>query len=263
MRRGRWAALALAAALALPAAAEVRIPALTGPVVDAAGVLDARAVAALDRLARAGRASEGGAGPQLQYLLVPTLDGEDIESFSMRAAEAWKIGTKGKDNGVLVVVAVKDRKVRIEVGGGVEGGLTDAQAGRIIRTVIVPAFRESRYGDGLHAAGRQILATLGALPQGSEPAPAQRASRPPPPSDVGGLIGALLSMGSPLIFLLIVVFIIVRVLFAAKGRGGRHGPWGGGPWGGGSSGGGWSSGGGGGWSGGGGGFSGGGASGSW
>jgi uncharacterized protein len=262
VRRGRWAALALAAALALPAAAEVRIPALTGPVVDTAGVLDARAVAALDRLARAGRAAEGGSGPQLQYLLVPTLDGEDIESFSMRAAEAWKIGTKGKDNGVLVVVAVKDRKVRIEVGGGVEGGLTDAQAGRIIRTVIVPAFREGRYGDGLHGAGRQILAALGALPQGAEPAPAQRASRPPPPADVGGLIGALLSMGSPLIFGLIVFFIVVRLIFGSRRPRGPRGPWGGGPWGG-SSGGGWSSGGGGGWSGGGGGFSGGGASGSW
>ena len=84
----------------------------------------------------------------------------------MRVAEAWKLGTKGKDDGVLVVVAVKDRKVRIEVGGGLEGGLTDAQSGRIIRSAIVPAFREGRYGEGLHAAGQQILGALGALPAG-------------------------------------------------------------------------------------------------
>ena len=261
MRCGRVAALALAAALALPAAAEVRIPALTGPVVDTAGVLDARSVAALDRLARAGRATEGGSGPQLQFLVIPTLDGEDIESFSMRAAEAWRIGTKGKDNGVLVVVAVRDRKVRIEVGGGVEGGLTDAQAGRIIRSTIVPAFREGRYGDGLYAAGRQILAALGALPQGTEAGSPARARRPPPSADVGGLLGLLLTMGSPLVFGLIIFFIVVRLIFGSRGPRGPRGPWGGG-WGG-SSGGGWSSGGGGGWSGGGGGFSGGGASGSW
>jgi len=180
--RGRVAALAVALAVALPAAGATPVPRLTGPVVDEAGVLDAAGSRRLADLARAARAEHGGAGPQLQFLLLNTLDGEAIEDYSMRVAEAWKLGTKGKDDGVLLVVAVKDRKVRIEVGGGLEGGLTDAQSGRIIRGAIVPAFREGRYGDGLHGAGRQILAALGALPQGAEPAPAQRASRPPPPS---------------------------------------------------------------------------------
>ena len=105
------------------------MPPLTGPVVDEAGVLDAGWETRLGDLARAARAQNGGTGPQLQYLLVSTLDGEPIENFSMRVAEAWKLGTQGKDDGVLVVVAVKDRKVRIEVGGGLEGGLTDAQSG--------------------------------------------------------------------------------------------------------------------------------------
>jgi uncharacterized protein len=253
-RAGIAAGLLLLAAL--PAAAEeVPVPRLTGPVVDQARLLDARWTQRLDGLARAARAQEGGQGPQLQYLLVDTTSGEPIESFAMRVAEAWRIGTRGKDNGVLVVVAVKDRRVRIEVGGGIEGGLTDAQAGRIIRSTIVPAFREGRYGEGLHAAGQQILGALGALPQG-----AAGARRPEPPEIpipfLGPLVGALLGMGAPFLLFLVVALVVIRLL-----RGARRGPRG--PWGGGGFGGGGWSGGGGGWSGGGGGFSGGGASGSW
>jgi uncharacterized protein len=257
------ALLAVLIAVAAPARAAVGVPALTGPVVDRAGTLDARWQKRLEDLSRAARAQNGGTGPQLQYLLVPTLDGEPIEDYSMRVAEAWKLGTKGKDDGVLVVIAVKDRKVRIEVGGGLEGGLTDAQAGRIIRTAIVPAFREGRYGDGLYGAGQQILGALGALPKSmSEPA------RRPAASDsaehipvVGTILGFL--FGSPALILLILFFVVVRALAAGKRgiRRGPRGPWGGGGFGGG---GGWGGGGGGGgWSGGGGGFSGGGASGSW
>jgi uncharacterized protein len=230
-------------------------------VVDRAGALDARWEKRLADLSRAARSQNGGTGPQLQYLIVPTLDGEPIEDYAMRVAEAWKLGTKGKDDGVLVVVAVKDRKVRIEVGGGLEGGLTDAQAGRIIRTAIVPAFREGRYGDGLYGAGQQILGALGALPRSmAEP------SRRPAASDstehipvLGALLGFLFGLGSPALILLIIFFVVVRALSAgSRGiRRGPRGPWGGGGFGGGGGGG------GGGWSGGGGGFSGGGASGSW
>ncbi len=264
MTRGRTAVLALVVALApLLAAASVAVPRLTGPVVDEAGVLDGRSARRLDEMSRAARAQGGGTGPQLQYLLVPTTDGEPIEDYSMRVAEAWKLGTKGKDDGVLVVVAVKDRKVRIEVGGGLEGGLTDAQAGRIIRSAIVPAFREGRYGDGLYAAGQQILGALGALPQGMAQ-PARKAE----PREVnvpvlGWLLGLLFGLGSPFIVFIIIALVVLRALFGH--RRGPRGPWGGG-WGGGggwSGGGGGFSGGGGGWSGGGGGFSGGGASGSW
>jgi len=257
------AALAVLIAVAAPARAAVGVPSLTGPVVDRAGTLDARWQKRLEDLSRAARDQNGGTGPQLQYLLVSSLDGEPIEDYAMRVAEAWKLGTKGKDDGVLVVVAVKDRKVRIEVGGGLEGGLTDAQAGRIIRTAIVPAFREGRYGDGLYGAGQQILGALGALPQSmAEP------TRRPAASDstkhipvLGTLLGFL--FGSPALILLILVVVVVRALAAGKRgiRRGPRGPWGGGGFGGG---GGWSGGGGGGgWSGGGGGFSGGGASGSW
>lgn len=255
MTRGPAAALALLLlATASPAAAEVAVPRLTGPVVDPAGAIDAGWEKRLSDLSRAARAQNGGAGPQLQYLIVSTLDGEPIENFSMRVAEAWKLGTKGKDDGVLVVVAVKDRRVRIEVGGGLEGGLTDAQSGRIIRSAIVPAFREGRYGEGLYAAGQQILGALGALPREMSTAPRRQASDKTSGIPVlGALLAFLFGLGSPFIILLIIAFIVIRAI-SGFGRGGPRSPWGGG---------GFSGGGGGGWSGGGGGFSGGGASGSW
>src|SRR5512138_3115063 len=147
-------ALAAAAVLAAPlaAAAARPVPPLGGPVVDEAGLLDAGSRRRLEGLARAAR-DQG--GPQLQYLVVRSLDGEPIEDFSMRVAEAWKLGSAGKDDGILVTVAVEDRAVRIEVGGGLEGGLTDVQSSRIIRGTIVPAFREQRFGDGLYDAGVQ------------------------------------------------------------------------------------------------------------
>jgi uncharacterized protein len=259
VNRGPAAAVALVLLVAaFPAAAEIPVPRLTGPVVDQAGVLDAAWERRLGDLSRAARAQHGGAGPQLQYLLVNTLDGEPIENYSMRVAEAWKLGTKGKDDGVLLVVAVKDRKVRIEVGGGLEGGLTDAQSGRIIRSAIVPAFREGRYGEGLYGAGQQILGALGSLPEGMAQ-PRRQVQKEVP--IVGGLLGFLFSLGAPVLVLLVIGIIVLRAIFGA-GRRGPRGPWGGG-WGGGLGGGGFSSGGGGGWSGGGGGFSGGGASGSW
>lgn len=248
--------LTLAAALcwAAPAAAERPVPPLTGPVVDEARLLDADAVLRLEALSRRARGAEGGGGVQLQYLIVRSLEGEALESYAMRVAEAWRLGTKGKDNGVLVLVAIDDRKVRIEVGGGIEGGLTDAQAGRIIRNTIAPAFRQQRHGDGLFAAGKEILAALGALPGGQALPPAVR------PSSwklLGGILPFLLFFGVP------VLIFALRGLDRSPRRRGR---WGGGPfigggWGGGGGFGGGSSGGG--WSGGGGGFSGGGASGSW
>ena len=247
-------ALALAALLAL--APGLAVPSLTGPVVDEAGLLsraEARRLAQLAEAARAGGGAEGGRGVQLQYLIVPSLEGDALEEFSIRVAERWKLGTKGKDDGVLVVVARDERKVRIEVGGGLEGLLTDAQASRIIRGAIAPAFREKRYGDGLLDAGLQILSATGSLP----PEQARRqAARPAHRERLGGLGVAAL----------VVLLIVLRAAFFGFTPRRRRGLWGGGPFiGGGWGGGGWGGGGGGGgsWGGGGGGFSGGGSSGSW
>jgi uncharacterized protein len=245
-------ALLLAALLALPTAGQaLAVPTLTGPVVDQAGVLSSADLRRLDGLARAAREVEGRRGVQLQYLLVRALEGDSIEEFSIRAAEAWKLGDATRDNGLLIVVAVDDRKVRIEVGNGIEGGLTDAQASRIIRGTIGPAFRAGRYGDGLYQAGVEALQLLGALPEGARARPEAR------PGRVGSRLGGLLMAG------LVILFIIIRAVF---GFGSRRSFWGGGGWGGGGFGGGGFGGGssgGGSWGGGGGGFSGGGASGGW
>lgn len=245
-------ALALAALLAL--APGLAVPELTGPVVDQAGLLSRAEARRLEQLARAARqgGGEGGRGIQLQYLVVPSLEGDALEEFSMRVAEAWKLGSAERDDGVLVVVSRDDRKVRIEVGGGLEGELTDVQASRIIRGVIAPAFRERRFGDGLYDAGLQILSATGALP----PEAARRqAARPSHGARFGGL-GAVA---------LLVAFVVLRGMFFGFTPRRRRGLWGGGgPFiGGGWGGGGFGGGGGGGWGGGGGGFSGGGSSGSW
>jgi uncharacterized protein len=251
MSRAGAAALVLAAAIAPAARAEVPVPPLTGPVVDEAALLSEADAARLERLARGARATGGGAGPQLQFVIVRSLEGEPIESFTMRVVERWKLGSGVRDDGVLVAVAAQDRQVRIEVGGGLEGGLTDAQASRIIRNTIAPAFREGRYGPGLYDAGVQILAALGTLPEGvAAPRPAR-----------SGFVVRLV-----LFVLALVMVSILRGYLGFGRRRRRHLWWGGGPWiGGGWGGGGFGGGrgGGGGWSGGGGGFSGGGASGRW
>jgi uncharacterized protein len=237
--------LAIALLLALPLAghAAPAVPALTGPVVDLAGLLDGGSQRRLEALSRAAAAQEGGRGVQLQFLIVRTLEGEAIEDYSMRVAEAWKLGTREADNGILVTVASEDRQVRIEVGQGLEGGLTDAQSSRIIRNTIAPAFKVGRYGDGLYDAGVEVLSALGALPKDV----ARHAARGRPTQRLPGLG----------IVVLVILSIVLRALFGGlglRGRGG-FGGWGGGGFGGG--------GGGGSWGGGGGGFSGGGASGRW
>jgi uncharacterized protein len=224
-------------------------------VVDEAGVLDARGRSALDALCRAAWEQPAEKRVQLQYLLVRSLEGDDIESYAVRVFEEWKLGDEDRDNGVLVVVAVEDRRVRIETGYGTEGGLTDAQSGRIIRQVIAPAFRQGAYAEGLYEAGVQILGALGGLPQDVS----ARRARP----------GAVPPLGASAIIILMIIAFVTRVLtsFGPRRRfSGRRGGWGmwGGPFGGmgGGFGGGFG-GGGGGWGGGGGRSGGGGASGGW
>jgi uncharacterized protein len=188
---------------------------------------------------------------QLQYLVVRSLEGEPIESFSIRVAEAWKIGSKGKDNGLLVTVAVEDRAWRIEVGGGLEGEVPDALARRIGDRLLVPAFRAGRYADGLYDAGAELLTLAGVAPE-SVQAHARARTR--------GVTG--LPSGFGVLIAIFVILWIVSNVFRGFGPRRRSMWGGGGPWiGGGGFGGG--GGGGGGWSGGGGGFSGGGASGRW
>jgi uncharacterized protein len=245
----------LAVVLPVATAAQPSIPPLTGPVVDTAGLLDSGSRRRLEDLARSARARENGEGVQLQYCIVPTLAGEAIEEFSIRVAEAWKLGTKGRDNGLLVTVAVKDRRFRIEVGGGLEGEIPDVLARRIGEQIIAPAFKAGRFGDGLFDAGAQLLTLAGVATD-----EVARHARGRPRGVTGVPLG-----GGLLVGVFVVLWILGMVLRGFSPRRRSHLWGGGGPWigGGGWGGGGFGGGGGGGWGGGGGGFSGGGASGRW
>ncbi|HMF50924.1 MAG TPA: TPM domain-containing protein, partial [Candidatus Saccharimonadales bacterium] len=132
--------------LTISVAGAAAVPALRGRVNDYAQILTPEQSNALDaQLARL----EQDTGHQVAVLTLPSLDGEDIEGFSIRVAENWKIGKKGFDNGVILIVAVNDRKLRLEVGYGLEGILPDLTANRIIRDYIVPLFRSGDFAAGI------------------------------------------------------------------------------------------------------------------
>ncbi len=133
------------------------IPFLGGRVNDTAGLLSNKTTAALEDMLKV---QEDSTSNQVVVLTVTSLEGEEIENFSMRVVETWKLGQKGKDNGVLLLVSKDDRQVRIEVGRGLEGDLTDLTCGRIIRHEIVPRFKEGDYDGGVRAGVESILAAI-------------------------------------------------------------------------------------------------------
>jgi uncharacterized protein len=139
----------------------VPIPPLTGRIVDLTGTLDATQRAALEaRLA----AFEQKKGAQIAVLLAPTIQPESIEQFGIRLAEAWKIGRRGIDDGVILIVAKEDRQLRIEVGYGLEGALNDATAKRIVSEIITPHFREGNYAAGIEAGLNAIMSVIDGEP---------------------------------------------------------------------------------------------------
>ncbi|MBI4247729.1 MAG: TPM domain-containing protein, partial [Candidatus Rokubacteria bacterium] len=103
---------------------------------------------------------ERATGAQMVIAVFPSLEGESLEDFSVRLAERWRIGQKGLDNGVILLVFVQDRKLRFEIGYGLEGAVPDAVAGQIIREVLGPHFRDRRYAAGLEAAASAVYARV-------------------------------------------------------------------------------------------------------
>jgi uncharacterized protein len=145
-------------------AAALDVPFLSGRVTDNAEVLnDATRRALTERL----KAHEDRTGDQIVVLTIPSLESENIEEYAVKIFESWKLGKKGKDNGVLVIVAPKDRRMRIEVGYGLEGTLTDLAAGRIVRNVMTPRFKAGDYNGGIEAG---VQAILDLLEKGKAPA---------------------------------------------------------------------------------------------
>jgi uncharacterized protein len=148
MNAARASILALLLCWAGAALALVAVPPLSGRVVDQTGTLTTGDVASLTQTLRD---LETRKGSQVAVLIVPTTDGEAIEQYALRVAEAWKIGRKKIDDGALLVIAKNDRKLRIEVGYGLEGALTDATTKRIIAEDITPKFKTGDFGGGVAA----------------------------------------------------------------------------------------------------------------
>lgn len=277
---------------ALPSFAdEFVVPKLTGAVVDEAKWLSEsdhdRIESALREIYRQNKA-------QMAVYIPSSLQGYDIETASMKVAEAWKLGKKGEDRGVILVVAPNERKMRLEVGYGLEGTLTDAVSRRILDNILRPALRDGQPGDGIYSAvlkvGEFVGADLSSIPQGQyrdsgvadennlkNPAlyffllfalVLTASIRSAIARGAGFVVGGIAFMFTGILGLALFAYVFVLVIawillgFGGKGPGGW---WtGGGGWGGGGFGGGGFGGGGfGGFSGGGGGFGGGGSSSSW
>jgi len=245
---------ASAAALTVPPAPQARVN-------DYAGALTP---AERDRLEQKLAARERGSSNQVVVAIFRSLDGENLEDFSIRLAQAWRIGQKGLDNGVIFLVFTGDRKMRIEVGYGLESNLTDAISSSIIRNVVAPRFREGRIADGISAG---VDAIDQAIAGTYRVTPSTAARKRPTPINFWTLLPLLIVVGG-------LLWIILPALFMSSltqrrgwtgGSSGWGGGMGGGPYfgGGGWSGGGSSGGDGGFGGGGGGGFGGGGASGDW
>jgi uncharacterized protein len=280
LRRPATAILLLLGALL--ARADVAVPALTARVTDLTGTLSGETV---NRLESKLAAVETRKGIQIAVLIVPTTQPEEIEQYSIRVADQWKLGRKGVDDGAILLVAKNDRRVRIEVGRGLEGALPDAIASRIVGDTITPHFKLGDYDGGIEAGVDQIISVVNGEPL---PEPDKKWERHGSGLGnflpfllviaviaggvlrslfgrlfgsvaTGGIVGGLAWLLSHLLPIGVGAG-VVAFLFAMLAGSSRGWSAGGGGWGGGFGGGGGS---GGGFSGGGGGFSGGGASGSW
>lgn len=138
-------------------AAGVDIPYLTGRVTDNAQILSSETRKSLTESLKA---HESRTTNQIAILTVPTLNGESIEDYAAAVFEEWKLGQKGKDNGILIIVVPNDRRMRIEVGYGLEGTMTDSMAGRIIQYVMTPKFKKGDYAGGITDGAKAVIEIL-------------------------------------------------------------------------------------------------------
>jgi len=245
---GTFAALAVAVAASYAA---LSFPALTGRVVDDAGIL---APSTRDTLTTLLAEHEQQTGNQVVVVTLKSLQGTSIEQYGYQLGRAWGIGVKGKNNGALLIVSPSTHDVRIEVGYGLEGTLTDAQSKLIIENVMLPSFRTGDYDGGVLNGTITILQALGGHPSVSATSPP--ADEQPDNSSAGSRGG----MHIPIFVIIIVLWLIFGRFFWPLFFLGGLGGWGRG---GGGFGGGFGGFSGGGFSGGGGSFGGGGASGHW
>lgn len=206
-----WQLLALllfssVAVAQVPSVGGPELPELTGRVVDQAEMVGPQAETRLTQMLAA---HEQATGEQVVVVTVPDLQGRSIEEFGVELGRGWSIGQAGEDTGALLIVARDDRKLRIEVGYGLEGRLTDAQSSAIINSIITPAFRAGNFEQGIVEGTAAIVQVLGGDPLLTA---SGRPGRPEADSPPGGLF----------IILLFVVLSLIRGAFGGRGgRGGR------------------------------------------
>ena len=203
MIAARVSLLALLVCWAFAAAADVAVPPLSGRVVDRTGTLSGSDISALTQTLKDLEARKGS---QVAVLIVPTTAPETIEQYSIRVAEAWKIGRRKIDDGALLVVAKDDRHLRIEVGYGLEGALTDVTSKRIIDEIIVPKFRSGDFAGGISAGVDRIVAVVN-----GEKLPA-----PEPPHWQSPTLGNYIDPLNP--FVIIGVLAVAGILRGMLGR---------------------------------------------
>ncbi len=184
---------------ALAVRADVAVPPLTARVIDLSGTLSGGAVARIEtKLAN----FEAKKGSQIAVLIVPTTEPEEIEQFGIRVEDAWKLGRKGVDDGAYLIIAKNDKRVRIEVGYGLEGVLSDAVSSRIVDETITPRFKVGDFDGGVEAGVDQMISVVDGEPL---PQPDKKWERH---GNLGGIL--------PLLF--VVVFVGSGVLRALFGR---------------------------------------------
>ncbi|OQY34369.1 MAG: hypothetical protein B6241_05135 [Spirochaetaceae bacterium 4572_59] len=184
------------------------VPALKGRVNDTAGVLSSSREKELDQYLLA---LEQSTGAQVAVLTISSLEGNAIEDYSIRVVDEWKLGQSGKDKGVLFLVSLNERKIRLEVGYGLEGSLTDAKSGFIIRNQIIPYFREGDYAAGIMMG----IQAVGGVLSGSEDISPQQLQKSSSSSRS--------TRSLPLNFI-IILFVLLLNSFGRMGRrGGRGG----------------------------------------
>ena len=198
--------VAIVLLLNVSAFAQRAVPAHGGVWVhDEANVLSPGTIAQLEQILKAERDSTSN---QIAILIVPSLEGEDIDGFGIRVADAWKAGDVKKDNGVIFIVSIQDRKMRIEVGQGLEGVLTDALSSRINRNEVAPQFRQGNYDAGILAGTIAIIQAIKGTYVNENPP--QRSKR-------GGR--------SPWATLILIIIIIIALSRRKGGGGGMGGYW--------------------------------------
>lgn len=184
---------------------------LVGPVIDAANLLNTSQYNQLDSFLRN---LDETTGVQIAVLTVPSLNGVALEEFSIRHAEKWQLGQKGVDNGALLVASMEEHALRIETGYGTEGSLTDAKCAQIIRNVLVPNFRDGKYGEGIIEAVNNMAGIITADESLISKSVLSESSSSSNADDTMDILYIILAA--------IIIFIFIAAVFGNAGSGGSY-----------------------------------------